>query len=61
MAEDCMTADAYATAFMVMGLEKSKKHIENDPDLEAYFIFLNDIGDFDVYYTPGISQLIIEN
>ena len=61
MAEDCMTADAYATAFMVMGLEKSKKYVESDPGLEAYFIFLNDIGDFDVYYTQGISQLIIEN
>ena len=24
MAPDCMTADAYATAFMVMGLERSK-------------------------------------
>lgn len=39
LAKDCMTADGYATAFMVMGLEKSKKIIESDSSLEAIFIF----------------------
>ncbi len=34
-APDCMTADAWATALMVMPLEKGKKLIENDPQLEA--------------------------
>jgi thiamine biosynthesis lipoprotein len=36
---DCAVADAYATAFMVMGLEDSKKLIENDESLSAYFIY----------------------
>jgi len=61
IAEDCMTADAFATAFMVMGMQKSKDYVNNDPELEAYFIFSNDSGDFEVYYTEGISQMIIEN
>ena len=34
-APDCMTADAWATALMVMPLEKGKALIENDPHLEA--------------------------
>ena len=34
-APDCMTADAWATALMVMPLEKGKKLIENDPQLQA--------------------------
>lgn len=34
-APDCMTADAWATALMVMPLEKGKALIENDPQLEA--------------------------
>ena len=34
-APDCMTADAWATALMVMPLEKGKTLIENDPQLEA--------------------------
>ena len=34
-APDCMTADAWATALMVMPLEKGKTLIENDPQLQA--------------------------
>ena len=37
-APDCMTADAYATALMVMPFEKSKVLIEADARLEAYWI-----------------------
>jgi len=32
-------ADAYATAFMVMGLEKSLAFLKNHPELEAFFIY----------------------
>jgi len=40
-APDCMTADAYATAFMVMGLERSKQFLatHKEPDLEVFFIY----------------------
>ena len=38
MAESTAIADAYATAFMVMGLEDAKSHISKDPSLEAFFI-----------------------
>jgi thiamine biosynthesis lipoprotein len=38
LAEDCMTADAYATAFMVMGVEAAMDFVNAHPDLEAYFI-----------------------
>ena len=38
IAHDCMSADAYATAFMVMGLEKTKKFLENHPELEVFLI-----------------------
>ena len=34
-APDCLTADAWATALMVMPFEKGKALIENDPQLEA--------------------------
>ena len=41
IAESCMTADAYATAFMVMGLEKSKQFLSENKglNLEVYFIY----------------------
>ncbi|MGB2502356.1 MAG: FAD:protein FMN transferase [Flavobacteriaceae bacterium] len=38
IASDCMTADAYATALMVMPLHKSIEMIETSPNLEAYWI-----------------------
>lgn len=38
LAEDTMTADAYATAFMVMGLDEALRFVEARPGLEAYFM-----------------------
>ncbi|MBR4919181.1 MAG: FAD:protein FMN transferase [Bacteroidales bacterium] len=38
IAPDCLTADAYATAFMVLGMEKSQKVLDTHPELEAWFI-----------------------
>jgi len=35
-------ADAYATAFMVMGLEKSLEFLKNHSDMEAFFIYNED-------------------
>lgn len=41
IASDCMTADAYATSFMVMGLQKSKEFLSENKDLglEVFFIY----------------------
>ena len=39
LAPTCATADAYATAFMVMGIEKAKKILERHPELRVYFIY----------------------
>jgi FAD:protein FMN transferase len=41
LAGDCMTADAYATAFMVMGMEKSKQFLSEHQELrlEVFFIY----------------------
>lgn len=39
IAGDCMTADGYATAFMVMGLDKTKEYLLNHPELDVYLIY----------------------
>lgn len=54
----CIEADAYATACMVMGLEKAMKLIETTPELEGYFIFSNDKGEYETSYTTGFKQLL---
>lgn len=60
VADDCMTADAYATAFMVMGLEKAEQVADNHPDIEAYFIYTDEEGRLQVYATRGMKKYLDE-
>ena len=53
----CMRADAYATAFMVMGFEGAKKVLERNPDLMAYLIYDNH-GKMGVWYSPSLKDKI---
>ncbi len=57
IAPTAMDADAFATAFMVMGLEESLEFAESNPDLEAYFIY-DQNGVSAVAQTPGINHII---
>ena len=58
IARDCMSADAYATAFMVMGLEKAERFANAHPDLDACFIYTDDKGEFQMFYTKGMNKYI---
>ena len=58
IAQDCMTADAYATACMVMGLEKSFNLIDSLANTEGYFIFVDEKGENQVKYTSGFDRLL---
>lgn len=60
IAKDCTTADAYATAFMVMGLEKALQLCEAHKDLEAYFICAGEGEGYDIHYTPGMERFIVK-
>ena len=60
-AKDCMTADAYATAFMTMGVEKAKKLATQLPGIEAYFIYGLPDGGMAVTYTEGLKDLFNTN
>ena len=41
---DCMTADAYATAFMVLGLEKACSIADNIPEMDYLFVYSDKDG-----------------
>jgi thiamine biosynthesis lipoprotein len=56
-AKDCTTADAYATAFMVMGMDKAMEMASAIDGVEAYFIYSTSTGEMDVKYTEGLDQL----
>ena len=58
VASDALTADAYATAFMVMGLEKARALIDNLPGLEAYFIYSDDEGKLQTWISKGLQDAL---
>lgn len=60
IAPDCMTADAWATAFVVMGLEAAMELVESDPALEAYFILAGEGEGYDIRMSSGMSSYLAD-
>lgn len=56
-AEDCMTADAFATAFMVLGLEESKR-IMNNENIDAILIYQDESGGLKSFVSEGIQPFV---
>lgn len=55
-ADDCATADAYATSFMVLGLDGAKKILEKHPKLCAYLIYSDQKGSNQIWYSPSLQK-----
>ncbi|MFS4455786.1 FAD:protein FMN transferase [Maribacter sp. 2304DJ31-5] len=60
LADDCATADAFATAFMAMDLDKAFKVISMRPDLEAYIVYLDEKGKTQEFLTKGFAKLVVD-
>lgn len=60
IADDCMTADAYATAFVAMGLDKSVEIARGLEGVDYYFIYANEDGAYDTVYSTGFEQFFVE-
>lgn len=60
LADNCATADGYATAFMAMDLEAAKRIVESDKTLDAYIIYADDDGNILEFMTEGFKQIILE-
>ncbi len=58
VAPTCALADAYATAFMALGLEKSKILLENLSGIDAHLTYTNAENETGVFVTEGIKKLI---
>jgi FAD:protein FMN transferase len=59
-AKECISADANATGVLVLGLEKAKVYLKKHPELQAYLIYSNEKGNYQVYETPGIKDIVSE-
>ena len=57
---DCATADAYATSFMVLGMEDAKKVLNRHPEMMAYFIYSDENGQNQVWFSPSLKDKIAQ-
>ena len=58
LAKTCAQADAYATSFMVMGLDKAQKVLERHPEMMVYFIYDDGQGKNAVWFSPSLKDKI---
>lgn len=54
-ADNCATADAYATSFMVLGLQGAQAVLQRHPELMAYLIYSDEDGQLAVWASPALS------
>lgn len=57
LAPDCATADAYATSFMVMGLEAAQQMLKRHPELQACLIYDKGNGETAVWHSDKLNSL----
>lgn len=60
IANTCATADAYATSFMVLGLDGAQKILAKHPDLLAYLIYSDAKGKNQVWYSPSMKKILAQ-
>jgi FAD:protein FMN transferase len=60
VASDCISADAYATSFMVIGLEEAKKFLSVHKELDALLIYSDKKGELKAFATEGLRTKITE-
>lgn len=60
LADRCAVADAYATSFMVMGLDKTKEILKTHPELMVYIIYADSLGNNKIWYSSSMKEKIVE-
>lgn len=56
LAPTCAEADAYATAFMVLGLDRARKILDHHPELMAYLICAGEDDDYIIWQSEGLEN-----
>jgi thiamine biosynthesis lipoprotein len=58
--DNCTDADAYATSFMVLGLDKSKEMLARLKEVDVYFVYSNEQGGYEIFFNEGMKKRIVE-
>ena len=61
LTDRCAKADAYATSFMVMGIDGAKEILERHKELMAYLIYTDGKGHLAVWYSPSLKDKIVKD
>lgn len=57
-AKNCTVADAWGTAFMVMGHEAAIEYLSTHPELDALLMYTGEDGSIKTFATPGITPYL---
>jgi thiamine biosynthesis lipoprotein len=60
LAPDAGLADGYATAFLVMGVEKAVETMKKLHDVDAFFISATENGGYETFATEGFKKILSE-
>lgn len=58
ISDECMVADAFATSFMVLGIEKAKLVVQEREDLEVLFLYDSGDGEISEWMSDGFQEFI---
>ena len=58
VADDCMTADAYATTFMVVGLDRAREIARQVGTIDYFIIYSDSLGHQRVAYSEGMTRYL---
>jgi len=58
VAEDCMTADGYATALMVLGMQEAVRIADTLNEFEYFLIYIDDNGNHKIRYSDGMIKYL---
>ncbi|WP_353779831.1 FAD:protein FMN transferase [Winogradskyella sp. 3972H.M.0a.05] len=56
IASECMVADAYATAFQAMGIEKVMALLKNNSEVKVFFVFENENNELETLALNGFPE-----
>ena len=59
--KDALTSDALATGFLVLGLEEAKRFLSAHPEIQVYFIYSDEQGKLQVYFTEKLGSWIAQH